>query len=451
MDLLRPSLPSDDARTPLLDEAGRQLLRRMREHPDAPHWTYAVGDRLLAADIEELQRFRAELSQPQWSPQAVHAQLAQRLLHIGRLREFAGQVRQWTDLPTSARADLAVAPEHFVPEDQDLQRLVIYRTAGTTGHPIAVPHHPLAVAAYLPLVERAAALHGVELAPTASAVAAVLLSYQLRTYTYSTVLYGWHGAGFAKLNLRPSDWPTPTSFDRYLVDLAPQILTGEPVTFAELAARPVAVRPRLLLSTSSALSPALREQLTQRFGCPVVDWYSMVETGPIAASCRAGAGMHVLSADLYVEIDPATADASGHGEILVSGGRNPYLPLVRYRTGDSARLDFSPCPCGDAMPRLVDLQGRRVVRLRAGDGTPLGGVDVSRALRRFPLLAHQLHQHAKGACTVRLRPLPGITLALDEIGAVLDELFQGQPISLSIDNTLGDAAKIEPYRSDLQE
>jgi phenylacetate-CoA ligase len=451
VDLLRPSLPNDQARTPLLDDAGRQLLRQMRDHPDAPHWTYAVGDRLDAQDLLEIERFRDLLAQPLWSPPAVHAQLVQRLPHIARLADWSGKVRQWAELPTSSRADLAMAPETFVPDDADLQRLVIYRTAGTTGHPIAVPHHPVAVAAYLPLVERAAALHGVVLEPSPGGVAAVLLSYQLRTYTYATVLYGWRGAGFAKLNLRPSDWPTPESLDRYLANLAPQLLTGEPVTFAELATREVTVRPRLLLSTSSALSPALRELLQARFGCPVVDWYSMVETGPIAASCRAQQGFHLLSPDLDIEIDPATADANGHGEILVSGGRNPFLPLVRYRTGDRARLEFSQCLCGDPMPRLVDLEGRRAVRLRAADGTPLGGVDVSRALRQFPLLAHQLHQHADGSCTVRLRPLPATEVPMADIGAVLRELFQGQQINLSIDNTLGDMAKIEPYLSDLLE
>jgi hypothetical protein len=127
------------------------------------------------------------------------------------------------------------------------------------------------------------------------------------------------------------------------------------------------------------------------------------------------------------------------------------LPLVRYRTGDRARLEFSQCLCGDPMPRLVDLQGRRAVRLRAADDTPLGGVDVSRALRQFPLLAHQLHQHADGTCTVRLRPLPATEVPMADIGAVLRELFQGQQINLSIDNALGDMAKIEPYLSDLQE
>ena len=91
------------------------------------------------------------------------------------------------------------------------------------------------------------------------------------------------------------------------------------------------------------------------------------------------------------------------------------------------------------------------MRLRAADGTPLGGVDVSRALRPFPLLAHQLHQHADGACTLRLRPLPATEVPVADIGAVLRELFQGQQITLSIDNTLGDMAKIESYLSDLRE
>jgi hypothetical protein len=52
---------------------------------------------------------------------------------------------------------------------------------------------------------------------------------------------------------------------------------------------------------------------------------------------------------------------------------------------------------------------------------------------------------------VRLRPLPAAEVPMADIGAVLRELFQGQQINLSIDNALGDMAKIEPYLSDLQE
>ena len=33
-------------------------------------------------------------------------------------------------------------------------------------------------------------------------------------------------------------------------------------------------------------------------GAPVVEWYATTETGPIAYSCKAGRGLHVLPFDL---------------------------------------------------------------------------------------------------------------------------------------------------------
>ncbi|MGV8042045.1 MAG: hypothetical protein AB2L07_18945 [Thermoanaerobaculaceae bacterium] len=40
------------------------MLERLREHPDAPRWSYAVGDRLEAEDLPALDRFRAALAAP---------------------------------------------------------------------------------------------------------------------------------------------------------------------------------------------------------------------------------------------------------------------------------------------------------------------------------------------------------------------------------------------------
>ena len=95
------------------------------------------------------------------------------------------------------------------------------------------------------------------------------------------------------------------------------------------------------------------------------------------------------------------------GEITVSGGRNPFLPLLRYRTGDFGRLDHAPCPCGDPRPRIVDLEGRPVVVFRASDGTPVGPVDISRALRELPILRHAFVQHVDGSCELTVQPRPG--------------------------------------------
>jgi phenylacetate-CoA ligase len=454
-------VPPERERTPLLDEAGRRMLQRLREHPDAPRWTYAVGDRLVAADLPTIERYRRLLvagavPSPHGVPSPVVLQdLAHALLHVPRYRasvpDYLDLERDWHRLPTTCRADLATAPWDFVPDDQPLDRLVIYRTAGTTGHPIAIPHHPWSVACYLPMLEHALAAHRVHIDPGSDTVACALLSFQVMTYTYSTVLSAWAGSGFVKVNLRPTDWPSPDSPARYLADLAPQIVTGEPVVFSELLRLGVRLVPRAMVSTSLAMPAPLRANLQQHFGCPVLDWYSMVETGPIACSCPAGNGLHLLGHDVFVEMlstDGSAVAPGQRGEITVSGGRNPFLPLLRYRTGDFGRLDHAPCPCGDPMPRIVDLVGRPIVVFRASDGTPVGPVDISRALRELPILHHAFVQHVDGSCELTVQPRPGAPAPdISELAAAVRSLFGTRPctINLSADLPPGEP----PFRCEL--
>ena len=54
--------------------------------------------------------------------------------------------RDWADIPTLSREDIAVRVESLVPLDADLSRMIVYDTSGTTGHAMVVPHHPAAVA-----------------------------------------------------------------------------------------------------------------------------------------------------------------------------------------------------------------------------------------------------------------------------------------------------------------
>lgn len=458
-----PCLSDPDLeRTPLLDAAGRRMLRTLREHPDAPRWTYAVGDRLVREDLDELRRFAERLARERGRREpGPTATILQRLASLRdlvphfreTLAEVADLEREWTTVPTCCRHDLAVAPWRFVPENEPLDRLVIYRTAGTTGHPIVVPHHPRAVACYLPLLERALEGWGVRLVHRPDAVSCALLSAQLRTYTYSTVHYGWGGAGFAKLNLRSTDWPSEGSRTRYLEAFAPPLLTAEPVALAELAALEPALRPAVIVSTSLRLEGDLAARLSTRFGCPVVDWYSTVETGPIAYACPRGHGMHVLPHDLLVEVirpDGSVCPPGEAGEITVTGGRNPFLPLLRYRTGDTGRLVHDPCPCGDSMPRLQDLQGRPPILFRAADGTPVGSVDISRRLRELPLLRHAFTQRADLTCTLIARPRPDAPApSEEELRGALAELFGKLPIVVRIDPGLGDEAPLVAFASEL--
>jgi phenylacetate-CoA ligase len=279
-----------------------------------------------------------------------------------------------------------------VPSQLQNERLLCFTTSGTTGHPIRVPSLPRVAADYLALHQRALRHLGVRLQAGAGDVGIVLAGFQRRCFSYVSVNPLRGECGVVKLNLHPAEWRHPDDRARYLDDLRPELVSGDPVSLTELASLPLTHRPRALLSTSMALHDGLRQHLQQRFGCPVADLYSMNEAGPIGVFLPEQQGFALLQPGLHVEI----VDERGrplpegeHGEVTLTGGFNPCLPLLRYRTGDHARLVRSP-----QGPVLRDLQGRPPVRLRHHAGHWVNNVDVTQALRPLHLQRFALHQQA---------------------------------------------------------
>jgi phenylacetate-CoA ligase len=450
-------------RTPLLTPEGDRLIGRLRQHPDAPRFNYVTGDRLHREDLDPIARFRNHLHASRTTrtrevPTAILERFDRLRTLVPHLRRTipstADLARDWNNLPTTSRIDLALRPCQFVPDDQPLDRLIIYRTAGTTGHPISIPHHPMAVRCYEPMIDFALERHNVHIDHDPESVSCFLVGAQIRTYTYATVLNNWSGAGFAKLNIRQTEWPAAGSQSRYFAEFTPKFLTGDPISFAEMMRMDLPATPAALITTSVAMSPGLRSRLSARYNAPVIDWYSMVETGPIGYACPLGSGYHLLPHDLHAEVlstDGTPAGPGERGEITVTGGRNPLLPLFRYRTGDFGHMDYAPCACGDPMPRFVDLEGRQPLLMRSADGTPVSSVDISRLLREYPLLLHEFTQHADRSCELVARPLPEAEVTAEAIAQAMKNLLGTLPLTVRFDPELGDRreGKAAPYRSEL--
>jgi len=443
-------MPTDGVRPderlfPILSDSGRAMLARLTGHPSAPIYRNRSGHRLFPEDLPGLRRFTAEalaarpekLNTPDWLPAFV-ADVYRRVPGY-RARGLAPE--NFTAIPTLSRADLSRDITRLVPDDLPLDRLIEYSTSGTTGHPLKLPSHPLVAARYLAFHRRALSHFGIELEAGKGMVSVVLAGFQRKCFTYVSVNPLMDEAGLAKINLHPDDWREPGDRARYLDDLAPELITGDPLSLAELAALPMRHEPRALLSTSMTLTEGMRTQLEGRFSCPALDIYSMNEAGPVAVFTQKAGGHLLLQNRLYVETllpDGHPAAPGERGEVTITGGFNFYLPLLRYRTGDWAELAMT-----DDGPVLRDLEGRPPVRFKTMQGECLNNVDVSHRLAPFALAQYTLHQHADLGLTLRARPFG----QQEQLATALRELF-GRRARIVVTPLTGDS-KIIQYTSDL--
>jgi phenylacetate-CoA ligase len=441
-----------DERFPVLSDHGRRMLQWLREHPHAPRYTGQNGPRLTVEGLRRLGEYEAELraSPVGWKHREVPQWLAEFVAFCFRevpfYRRYGAPPANFFDIPTSDRSDIGREAWSFVPDSLPLDDLVIYGTTGTTGHRILIPSHPIVAACYQPLLRKALTTRGIALGSRRGQVGCAVVGYQRQSFTYASVMPDLDDAGFVKINLNPGDWRAPDDRERFLDSCNPEMYSGDPISLAELAKLPLRTRPNalvsVLFSTSMMLLPGLRQSLQARFGCPVLDIYSTNETGPIAASDEEGRVL--LQHRLYVEI----LDAEGipclpgaRGEITVTGGFNPYLPLLRYRTGDYACLSFR-----GTQPVLLGLEGRPPVIFRGTQGQLINNIDVTHALRPFALPQFTLHQAADGMLRLRMRSAPVEESRLRE---ALQALFgHEQLLTIEMVESLGD--KVIQYTSDME-
>ena len=118
-----------------------------------------------------------------------------------------------------------------------------------------------------------------------------------------------------------------------------------------------------VLSSAEPLDADLGQILRQRWQCEVLDHYGLTETAyGGAVECSAHDGFHVRELDVFIEIvDISRSNVlpfGQAGEVVITTLQREAMPLVRYRTGDVARLLPGPCACGSPLQRLGPVLGR---------------------------------------------------------------------------------------------
>jgi len=440
----------DEEYCPTLSPAGRQMLDFLRQHPAAPIYRNQSGNRLLAEEVVALREFerQVQVASIGWPPGTLPDWLERHVRHVfaevPHFRRLGSAPRRFTDIPTSSRADLAADIAQFVPDSVAIDRLINFRTTGTTGNPLLIASHPLVAGRYLAFHKRALRRFGIELRHGRGQVGVVLLGMQKKCFTYVSVTPLMDESGLAKINLHPDDWRHPDDRACYLDALQPEIIAGDPISFGELLKLPLTTRPRALLSVGMMLSPGLRQLLEERYACPVLDLYSMNEVGPVGVFDAAENGHVLLQDRLYIEIldtDGKPVGAGERGEITFTGGFNFCLPLLRYRSGDFASLYHGPNG-----PVLRELSGRKPVRFRTENRGWVNNIDVTHALAALPLAQYGLHQNRDGSLILRLVPqaIPFAARASE----ALQPLFGSLPVTIL---EIPGEGKILQYTSDLEQ
>ncbi len=359
---------------------------------------------------------------------------------------YTNRSKKWNEQPTIRRGDLASTPWLFVSSECDLEDMLVYKTSGTSGEAMDILFDPVSQASWLPQLESVLDSYNIQITKSPGITAIALVSAQQTMLTYASLSTYLNGAGILKLNLNPADWADPAHRIRYLEKFNPEIITGDPFSFLELLSLRPRIKPKAMVSSAMKLTKGIQLKLEEYFECRVFDLYSLTECKMIAVAHNEE--LHkAIRPDLYLEIFHVKEDklvAEGErGELVVTGGNNPFLPLIRYRTGDFCSLIMK-----NGIPYLKNLEARSPVPFYNAKNKLITTVDISRVLSRFELARYTLHQNQD--FTVKVEMWSKV-VDKGQVESILKELFGEVPVEVTIQNSnASNYSKSITYSSDFK-
>ena len=138
---------------------------------------------------------------------------------------------------------------------------------------------------------------------------------------------------------------------------------------------------------SEPWSEETRDDLETALHVTAMDTYGLTEIfGPgVAWECPEKNGLHISEDHFIPEIiDPDTLEPlppGSEGELVLTTIAKEAFPLIRFRTGDLTRIDYSPCACGRTHCRISRIFKRsdEVIVIR---GTSIAPEQVGQAIAR---------------------------------------------------------------------
>ncbi|MDH3359402.1 MAG: AMP-binding protein [Desulfobulbaceae bacterium] len=318
----------------------------------------------------------------------------QRFQDMGFTPDHLETLEDFQKLPLTNRQDIDLDPAAFVPSG-NLVPVDIALTSGTTGEAVVVPYtqQDLKRLAFNEMM----AFHRVGIKPGDKVQLCVTLDRcfiaGLAYYSGVVMLGGsairsgpgksaWQWELIRKLKpvalvgvpsflLYLARWGREHGFNPHESGIKSLVTIGEPIRKSDMSLT------------------ALGEDLQEAWGAKAYASYGATELETAFCDCSAAAGGHVHPELIHVEIvddEGNNVEPGEPGEVVVTPLGVQGFPLVRFRTGDIARLHVEPCACGWQTPRLGPIEGRLAQRLKF-KGTTLYPETIFQVLAEIPEVA----------------------------------------------------------------
>ena len=143
---------------------------------------------------------------------------------------------------------------------------------------------------------------------------------------------------------------------------------------------------KTLILIGEAINKEDQRSLEQDLNVNVWTHYGLSEVpGPaIAFECDAHEGLHINEDHFLPEIvDPATGNIlpeGQFGELVLTTLTTRAFPLIRFKTGDKAKIITQPCACGRGLSR-IDWRGDRTDDLINIDGVKIHIKQIQRSIQ----------------------------------------------------------------------
>ncbi|MBN2775042.1 MAG: phenylacetate--CoA ligase [Prolixibacteraceae bacterium] len=132
----------------------------------------------------------------------------------------------------------------------------------------------------------------------------------------------------------------------------------------ELGIEPGSLKLRVGIFGAEPWSENMRKEIEDKLKVKAIDIYGLSEiVGPgVSCECEEQDGMHINEDHFYPEIvDPETLQPLPEGkigELVFTTITKEGIPIIRYRTRDLTRLNYSKCKCGRTLVRMEKCLGR---------------------------------------------------------------------------------------------